>query len=163
MTSTQQPTTITAPPATPFIEVVRDFDAPRELVFRASTDPEYVVQWLGPRRLQMSIEEWDARTGGAYRYTHSSEEEGFAVHFRGVFHTVRAPELVVQTFEFDGAPDEVATDTIRFEDLGAGRTRLTTRSVLPSVEARDMALESGMSGGIEESYDRLAELLNRLS
>jgi uncharacterized protein YndB with AHSA1/START domain len=155
-TTQHNPTTITAEPGTPFLEVVREFDATPDLVFRATTEPELVVQWLGPRDLRMSIQTWDARTGGSYAYTHSRHD--LEAHFRGVFHTVRTNELVIQTFEFEGAPDEVCVETARYEDLG-GRTRLTTRSVFPSVEAREMALQSGMTHGIYESMDRLGELL----
>jgi uncharacterized protein YndB with AHSA1/START domain len=158
MSTMHNPTTITARPGTPFLEVVREFDAAPALVFRASTEPDLVVQWLGPRNRQMRIEEWDARTGGTYRYVHYTDADEFEAWFRGVFHTVRPDELVVQTFEFEGAPDEVCIESMSFEDLGE-RTRLTTRSVFPSVEARDMAIEMGMNDGIDDSMDRLAELL----
>jgi len=80
------PTTITAQPGTPYIDVVREFDAPPELVFRAHTDPELVARWLGPRGMQMEVLEHDARTGGSYRYVHRGREGEF--RFRGVFHTV---------------------------------------------------------------------------
>lgn len=156
--TTGNPTTITAQPGTPFLEVVREFDAPRDLVFRAVTEAEYVVQWLGPRSISMRIETWDARTGGSYGYVHSRDD--FEARFRGVFHSIVPDELVIQTFEFDGAPNEVALETMRLADLG-GRTRLTTRSVFPSVEARDMAVASGMNEGVRESMDRLAELVAR--
>lgn len=158
MNTTDNPTTITAPPGTPFLEVVREFDAPAALVFRAATEPEYVVQWLGPRDVQMRIEEFDARTGGSYAYVHYRDGEDFEAHFRGVFHTVRPNELIVQTFEFEGAPDEVCIESMTLTDLG-GRTRLTTRSVFPSVAAREAAIEMGMNDGINDAMDRLAELL----
>ena len=89
------PTTITAQPGTPFIDVVREFDAPPELVFRAHTDPELMASWLGPRGMQMEVLEHDARTGGGYRYVHRSREGEF--RFRGVFHTVVPDKLIVQT------------------------------------------------------------------
>ena len=158
MNTTRNPTTITAQAGTPFLQVVREFDAPRALVFRAAVEPNLVEQWLGPRNRQMRIEEWDARTGGSYAYVHYADGEDFEAHFRGVFHTVRPDELIVQTFEFAGAPDEVCIEWMRLEDLGE-RTRLTTRSVFPSVEAREMAIEMGMNEGINDSMDRLAELL----
>lgn len=158
MTTTENPTTITAPPGTPFLEVLRDFDAPPATVFRAMTEPELVVQWLGPRDRKMRIEHWDARPGGGYRYIHYGDD-GFEAAFHGVFHTVTPAERVIQTFEFDGAPNQVALETATYDDLGAGRTRVHTRSVFPSVEARDMAIESGMNAGIRDSMDRLAELL----
>ncbi len=155
------PTTITAPDGTPFLEVTRDFDATPARVFRAVTEPELVAQWLGPRDLQIDIEEYDARPGGRYRYTHHGGHLGDQrASFHGVFHTVRLDELIIQTFEYEGVPDEVALEIHRFSVVD-GRTRLTQRSVFPSLETRDGALAAGMTGGIEDSMNRLAELLER--
>jgi len=153
---TPNPTHITAPAGTPFIEVVREFDAPRDLVFRASTDPDLVARWLGPRRLSMRIIEFDARTGGSYRYVHT-DTDGEEYPFRGVFHTV-SEALIIQTFEFEDIPGVVSLETRTLDDLG-DRTRLHQNAVFPSVAARDQALESGMRHGITESMDRLGELL----
>jgi uncharacterized protein YndB with AHSA1/START domain len=153
---TPNPTNITAPAGTPFIEVVREFDAPRDLVFRASTDPDLVARWLGPRRLSMRIIEFDARTGGSYRYVHT-DTDGEEYPFRGVFHTV-SEALIIQTFEFEDVPGVVSLETRTLDDLG-GRTRMHQNAVFPSVAARDQALESGMRDGITESMDRLGELL----
>jgi uncharacterized protein YndB with AHSA1/START domain len=154
------PTRITALAGTPFIEVVREFDAPRDLVYRACTDPDLVTRWLGPRRLTMRIIEFDARTGGSYRYVHTGAD-GEQYPFRGVFHTV-SEALIIQTFEFEGAPGVVSLETRTLDDLG-GRTRLYQNAVFPSVAARDQALESGMRHGITESMDRLGELLGARS
>jgi len=154
------PTYITAPDGTPFIEVVREFDAPRSLVFRASTDPDLVVQWLGPRDLQMRIIEFDARTGGSYRYVHT-DADGAEYPFRGVFHTV-TEAMIIQTFEFEDVPGFVSLETITLDDLG-GRTRLHQNAVFPSIAARDQALADGMPHGITESMDRLGELLGTRS
>jgi len=153
---TPNPTRITAPAGTPFIEVVREFDAPRDLVFRASTDPDLVARWLGPRRLSMRIIEFDARTGGSYRYVHT-DTDGEEYPFRGVFHTVSEAQII-QTFEFEDVPGVVSLETRTLDDLG-DRTRLHQNAVFPSVAARDQALESGMRHGITESMDRLGELL----
>ena len=150
------PTHITAPDGTPFIEVVREFDAPRSLVFRASTDPGLVTQWLGPRELEMRVVEFDARDGGRYRYVHTAAD-GAEYAFRGVFHTV-TESLVIQTFEFEGAPGSVSLESRTLDDLG-GRTRMRQKAVFPSVAARDEALAAGMEHGINDSMDRLAELL----
>lgn len=154
------PTHITAPDGTPFIEVVREFDAPRNLVFRASTDPDLVVRWLGPRSLSMRVIEFDARTGGSYRYVHT-DADGEEYPFRGVFHTV-TEALIIQTFEFEDVPGVVSLETRTLDDLG-DRTRLRQTAVFPSVAARDQALESGMRHGITESMDRLGELLGARS
>jgi len=150
------PTTITAPPGVPYIDVVREFDAPPELVFRAHTDPELVARWLGPRGMQMEVLEHDARTGGGYRYVHRSREGEF--RFRGVFHTVVPDRLIVQTFEYEGKPDQVSLETARFEGID-GRTRLTMRRVFGSVEERDEMVAAGMENGVRDSMERLAEAL----
>ncbi|MBO4269357.1 SRPBCC domain-containing protein [Microbispora triticiradicis] len=152
----ENPTTITAQPGSPFIEVVREFDAPPARLFRAYTDPELVTRWLGPRDIEMRLIEYDARPGGAYRYVHR-DVEGNEHAFRGVFHTVTPGERIVQTFEHEGTPDIVSLDSATFEDLG-GRTRLWTRSVFPTVEARDAMIASGMERGIRDSMDRLGEV-----
>jgi uncharacterized protein YndB with AHSA1/START domain len=154
------PTHITAPAGTPFIEVVREFDAPRDLVYRACTDPDLVTRWLGPRSLTMRIIEFDARTGGSYRYVHT-DADGEEYPFRGVFHTV-SEALIIQTFEFEDAPGVASLETRTLDDLG-DRTRLHQNAVFPSVAARDQALESGMRHGITESMDRLGELLGARS
>ena len=157
MTTSTHQTEITADPAVPLIRITREFDAPREKVFQAHTDPELVVQWLGPRSTQMRIDHYDCRTGGSYRYLHVSDGNEFG--FRGCFHEVRPSELIVQTFTFEGMPDGVALEKLVLEDLGDGRTRLTATSLVDSFEARDAMLASGMEHGIREGYERLDELL----
>lgn len=151
-------TTLTAPPGQPLVEIVRDFDAPRDRVYRAHVEPELVAQWLGPRRLRMEIDHYDIVRGGSYRYT-QYEEDGTAYGFWGVVHEARPDELILQTFGFDGAPDDSTFDRMTLEDLGEGRTRLRIVSVMHDVDARDAFLASGMEGGMNESYDRLDELL----
>lgn len=152
-------TMITARPGTPFIEVVREFDAPREQVFRAWTDPELVPQWLGPRGMAMKLFAYDARTGGSYHYIHADERGEYG--FRGVFHNVIPDELIIQTFEYDGAPNQVSLDTTTFEDLVGGRTRVHGRSIYTSIEHRDAMIASGMEHGLRESMQRLEEVLAR--
>ncbi|MER5348679.1 SRPBCC domain-containing protein, partial [Streptomyces mirabilis] len=100
----QHETQIVADPTLPTILIIREFDASPGRVFRAYTDPDLVVQWLGPRRLTMRIDEYDTRTGGSYRYVHRGDD-GTEYGFRGVFHEVRLNERIVQTFAFDGFPD----------------------------------------------------------
>ncbi|MGW7404323.1 SRPBCC family protein [Streptomyces sp. NPDC054833] len=152
-------TQIVADPTQPTIVITREFDAPPERVFRAYTDPELVVQWLGPRRLTMLIDQYDARNGGSYRYVHR-DEDGTEYGFHGVFHEVRPNERIVQTFTYEGFPDGVSLETAVFEDLG-GRTRVTGKSLMDSVEARDSMIKSGMERGVREGYERLDELLGR--
>jgi uncharacterized protein YndB with AHSA1/START domain len=152
------PVTITAPEGLPFIEIVREFDAPVERLFRAHREPELVKQWLGPNGFEMQIEQWDFVSHGGYRYVHV-DGQGERYAFNGSFHSVRENEIAVQTFEFEGYPDVVAIETIRFEDLGDGRTRLAIHSVYPSVEARDGMVASDMERGLTEGYARLDELV----
>jgi len=152
-------TRIIAPPGEPFIDMERDFDAPRELVHEAYRDPKLVTQWLGPRKYEMVLERWDARDGGAYRYVHRDGENEHG--FRGVFHSM-AIDNMVQTFEYEGAPGHVSLDTQAIEDLGNGRSRVKSHSVFMSVADRDAMVEAGMGDGVDEGYDRLDELLVKL-
>jgi len=157
VTTNTHETEITADPDIPLIRITREFDAPPEKVFRAHTHPEHVVQWLGPRRTEMRIDHYDCRTGGSYRYLHVSD--GIEYGFHGCFHEVRPSELIVQTFTFEGEPDGVALEKLNLEDLGDGRTRLTSTSLVDSFEDRDAMMVSGMEEGVREGYERLDELL----
>lgn len=157
-TSTHE-TEIIADPQVPLVRIIREFDAPPEKVFRAHTDPELVVQWLGPRDTEMTVDHWDCRSGGSYRYVHGRGDEQYG--FRGCFHEVRPSELIVQTFTFEGFPDGVALEKLVLEDLGNGRTRLTATSLVDSFEGRDAFVASGMEVGVREGYERLDELLAR--
>jgi uncharacterized protein YndB with AHSA1/START domain len=150
-------TSIEVDPTVPLVRIVRDFDAPRAHVFRAHVDPALVAQWLGPRRHEMTVEHYDCRTGGSYRYSHSSDGNEFWFH--GTFHEVRPDELIVQTFAFELQPDFVALEKVTFTDLGDGRTRLTGTSLVDSFVTRDQFVASGMEDGAIESYERLEELL----
>jgi uncharacterized protein YndB with AHSA1/START domain len=150
-------TQIVADPDVPLVRIIREFDAPRENVFRAHTDPDLLVRWLGPRGLEMTLDHFDCRTGGSYRYLHRRGEEEYGFH--GCFHEVRPSERIVQTFTFEGMPDGVALETLVLEDLGDGRTRLTSTSLVDSFEGRDAMIASGMEVGIREGYERLDEVL----
>ncbi len=158
MTTTSE-TRITLDPDVPLVRITREFDAPPEKVFRAHTDPDLLVQWLGPRRHEMRIDHYDCRTGGSYRYVHRQGEEEYGFH--GCFHEVRPDELIVQTFTFEGQPDGVALEKLVLEDLGDGRTRLTVTSLVDSFAARDAFVASGMEVGVREGYERLDEVLAR--
>lgn len=160
---TKHNTKVTAEPGKQEILITREFDAPRELVFKAFTDPELYVQWLGPRDLAMTLETFEPRSGGSWRYIHQ-DKDGNAYGFHGVNHEVTAPERIIGTFEFEGLPEpgHVTLETARFEALPGDRTRLTIQSIFQSVEDRDGMLHSGMEGGMNESYTRLDELLVKL-
>ena len=151
-------TEIHAPAGLPVIEIVREFDAPRELVYRAHVDPDLIVRWLGPRRLTMTVQRFDMQRGGGYAYTHV-DEDGTEYRFWGAVHDVREPEIITQTFGFEGAGDSASLDRAVFEDIGDGRTRLTVTSVVFDRETRDGMLRSGMQEGVEQGYEQLDELL----
>ena len=151
------PTTITAKPGLPFIDIVREFDAPTRAVFRAHTQPELFARWTGPRSMRMDSVEMDATSGGKWKYVFRGHGDT-PMSFSGVFHTVQPDALIIQTVEFNMAPGQVGISSTTFTDL-QGRTRLTIREVYPSVEARDAALASGMNDGVKEGYERLDELL----
>jgi uncharacterized protein YndB with AHSA1/START domain len=150
--------TLSIPDGQPYIDFTREFDAPAAAVFEAHRDPALVARWLGPHGYEMVVDEYDFRTGGRYRYLHR-DPEGAEYRFNGVFHVVRENEFAIQTFEFEGYPDVVSIESLRFEDLGDGRTRLSGHAVYPSQEARDGMAASGMEGGMSQGYDRLDALL----
>jgi uncharacterized protein YndB with AHSA1/START domain len=159
MTTTTNETEIAADPRVPLVRITRTFNAPPAKVFRAHTDPELLVQWLGPRNLEMRVDHFDCRSGGSYRYIHVRDD--FEAAFHGCFHEVRPSEMIVQTFTYEGVPDGVALERLVFEDLGDGRTRLVATSLVDSFEDRDAFLASGMEVGVREGYERLDELLAR--
>ena len=142
------------------IIITRVFDAPRELVFKAFTDPELFARWWGPRRYKIEVDKFDSRPGGEWRVVHVGED-GSRYGFRGVNHDVVAPERICATFEYEGVPGHVALQTATFEPLG-NKTRLVAQNVFQSVADRDGMVASGMQEGSDESYDRLAELLAKL-
>ena len=155
-------TTITAEPGKQELFIIREFEAPRELVFKAYTDADLYSQWVGPDDLTMTVEQMDAINGGSYKFVH--EREGHKYTFHGVYHEVLAPERIIGTFEFDGLPEKghVIMGTTKFEDLGGGRSRLVHQSVFQSVQDRDGMMQSGMERGVVDGYNKLDGLLVRL-
>ena len=153
-------TQITAEPGMPQITITREFDAPRDLVFRAFTDPELLAQWLGPRDLTMTVAHYDVRDGGRWRYVHT-DAQGNAFGFHGVFHGDPSPDAIVQTFEFEGVPGHVKLDATTLEQRG-GATLVRTVSAFTSTADRDAMVASGMERGVRDSHERLTELLARL-
>lgn len=149
-------TTITTPAEREILSE-RTFDAPRERVFAAYTDPQLIPLWWGPRRMTTTVLEMDVRAGGKWRFI-ARDPDGREQGFRGVYREVSAPERIVQTFEWEGMPGHVIVETVRFEELG-GRTRVGVTSLFHTTEERDRMLASGMQDGLTESHDRLQELL----
>lgn len=148
--------TVTADPHVPIVRITRDFDATPAQLLRAHTDPDLFARWVGPDGMDTEILDWDATTGGRWRYV--ARRDGEELGFHGSFHEVRA-DRIVQTFTFDGEPDGVALETLRFEDLGNGTTRLHAQSLVDSFEGRDQWLASGMETGVEEGYAKLDALV----
>jgi uncharacterized protein YndB with AHSA1/START domain len=145
----------------PQVVITREFDAPRELLFRAHTDPDLLVRWFAPRQLTMTVDRFDLRDGGAWRYQHW-EADGTDYAFHGVFHGEPSPDGIVRTFESEGLPGHVSLWTVTFSEHGSG-TLLTHNAVYQSVKDRDLDLRSGMEESASDSMDRLEELLARLA
>ncbi len=163
VTKKRNQTKIITEPGKQELILMREFDAPRELVFQAHTKPELYAQWLGPRGLTTRFEIFEAKTGGAYRII-QKDTDGKEYAFHGVYHEVRAPERIIGTFEFEGLPEtgHVLLETTRFEVLPGNRTRVVAQDIYQSVTDRDGMLQMGMETGINEGYERLDELLVKL-
>jgi uncharacterized protein YndB with AHSA1/START domain len=163
VTSEQQQarTATVTTPAEREIHIERVFDAPRDRVFAAYTDPKLIPEWWGPRDTTAVVEQMDVRSGGSWRFV-VRNADGSETAFRGTYREVTPPERIVQTFEWEGMPGHVSVETATFEDLGE-RTKVTTTSLFHTGEERDGMLGSGMESGMNETYARLDELLARLA
>jgi uncharacterized protein YndB with AHSA1/START domain len=147
---------IEADATVPMIHIRRDFAGTPDQLFRAHTDPDLFARWVGPADRTVVIDRWDATDGGSFRFLDNSDGDDQAFH--GCFHTVRT-DRIVQTFTWEGMPDGVALETVTFEDLGDGRTRLHATSLCDSFEARDAWLRSGMEVGVNDGYAALDRML----
>ena len=147
---------IEAVPELPIIRITRDFRATPGQVMRAHTDPELFARWVGPHAVTTRIDHWDCRSLGSYRYV--CEQDGVGHAFRGTFPEV-SQDRIVQTFAYEGMPEAIALETMWFEDLGDGRTRLHAQSLCDSIAGRDAMLSSGMDTGVHEGYAKLDALL----
>jgi uncharacterized protein YndB with AHSA1/START domain len=144
------------------ILVTREFNAPRDLVFRAYTDPNLYRNWMGPREYKMTIETFEPKAGGKYRFIHR-DKDGKEYAFHGVYHEVKSPERIIDTFEYEGLPEKGHTvlESVKFESLPGNRTKLVSKSVFLSSEDRDGMLNADMEKGINESHERLDDLLEK--
>jgi uncharacterized protein YndB with AHSA1/START domain len=154
-------TRITAEPGQPFIDIEREFDARRDLLFRAFVEPELLAEWLGPAKYATNVERMEVRHGGSWRFV-QRDAEGPEHGFRGVFHGEPSVEGISQTWEYEGWPGAVSLERVTFEER-EGRTTVRSHTVYQSVEDRDGMIASGMEGGVNESYARLDTLLPRLA
>jgi uncharacterized protein YndB with AHSA1/START domain len=153
-------TEIVAEPGMPQVLITREFAAPPELLFRAHTRPDLLAEWLGPKELDLTVDELDARHGGRWRYTHT-DAHGERFSFHGLYHGTPTPARIVQTYEFDRQPGVVYLNTITFEPRG-DRTVLRQNTVFPSVEDRDVYVRGGMDRGVHASMAGLDALLAKL-
>jgi uncharacterized protein YndB with AHSA1/START domain len=158
-TSKRHQVSIEADPTLPIIRMTRDFDATPAQLMRAHTDPELFARWVGPDGMETEILDWDATTGGRWRYV--ARRAGNEYRFHGSFHEV-SEDRIVQTFTFDGQPADVALETLWFEELGDGRTRLHAQSLVDSFEGRDQWLAGGMETGVDQGYAKLDALVAEL-
>ena len=160
---TKNLTKIQADPGKQELFIIREFDAPRELVFQAFTDPALLVRWLGPCDLTLRIDKYERGNGGSWRFVHT-DSKGNEFGFHGVCHEELIPERLIRTFEFEGLPESghVVLETAKFEALPGDRTRLTIQSVFQSIEDRDGMVQSGMARGVNESHEQLDALFAEL-
>ncbi|HWG90531.1 MAG TPA: SRPBCC family protein [Candidatus Thermoplasmatota archaeon] len=159
-TSPAKPATKMTLPSDTEIQFERTFNAPRELVWRAFTDPALIVQWLGPSRLKTIVEHMDVRPGGKWRFIHV-DTDGTEYGFHGDFLEVVRPERIKQTWVFEGFPDASSIETATLTER-EGRTTVVSHARYKSKEHRDGHLNAGMEEGALESYDRLAKLVESL-
>jgi uncharacterized protein YndB with AHSA1/START domain len=143
------------------IIITRVFDAPRTLVFKAYTDPGLIPQWWGPKRFITVVDKMNIKQGGLWRFVQHDQAAGEKFAFHGVYHVVREPELIIDTFEFEGMPGRVSLETITFAEVN-GKTTVRSHAVFQTVEDRDSMLDEGMEEGVFEGMDRLAGLLGKL-
>lgn len=139
----------------------RIFNAPRELVWAAYTDPALVARWWGLRSTTTTIDQLDLRPGGVWRFVQRNSD-GSEQCFRGIYREVLAPERLVYSFEWEGMPGHVLIDTATFEDLGE-QTRVTITALFHTQPERDGMLKAGMERGLSESHGLLDELLVELA
>ena len=157
MTTTAQRSTLTKPTDRQ-IRVERVFDAPLDRIWQAFTDPALVARWWG-RGNRLVIERMEVERGGHWRYVEHSPD---GVHgFEGRYREVAPKERIVRTFEWDGMPGYVIIESATFEDIGNGRTKLVVTSLFHTTEERDGMLDSGMEGGMNESFAALDRLRTR--
>lgn len=137
------------------IRIERTFDAPRDVVWKAFTDPALLSKWWG-RGNKLDIEEMEVNKGGHWRFVEHAPEGDQG--FEGEFREVKRPERIVQTFAWDGMPGHEIVDTLVLEDHG-NKTKAVTTSVFHSKEERDGMIELGMEQGLNQSYQALDRLL----
>jgi uncharacterized protein YndB with AHSA1/START domain len=153
-------TTVVAEPGKQELFIIREFEAPRSLVFKVFSDKKLLEDWLGCTEMKIKYEKFEPKAGGSYRYI-STMDNGISYGFHGVCHDFSPPHRIIQTFEFEGLPESghVIMETTKFEELPSDRTRVTVQSVFQSLTDRDGMVAAGMERGVKESHERLDQLL----
>jgi uncharacterized protein YndB with AHSA1/START domain len=140
--------------------LTREFDAPRDLVWKAMTDPALMSRWWGPRKYKTVVDTMDVRPGGKWRMRNIAADGGEHA-FRGEYREIVPPERLVMTFEYEPLPGHISVETMTLTERD-GRTLLTVRDQFASKEDLDGMVNNGMESGARESYERLEELLAEL-
>ncbi|HEX2420794.1 MAG TPA: SRPBCC family protein, partial [Acidimicrobiia bacterium] len=149
-------TAVVSIPSDTEILITREFDAPRQLVYKAVTTPDLIKRWWSAKRGEVTLVEVDLRVGGKWRYVMVTDG-GFEVGFHGEYREIIPNEKIVNTEVYEGAPggeENAAVNTTTLVEE-AGRTTLTVLVTMPTKEGRDMILESGMEAGLQDAYDLL--------
>jgi len=144
------------------IRMSRVFDAPRDLVWKVCTVPELVPRWWGPGYLTTIVDKMDVSVGGAWRYI-QRDSDGNEYAFRGIYKEVVPPERLTYTFEFEPMAGHISTETLIFDELPDGKTRITTYTTYTTLDDLEGMLKSGMESGAVETWDRLEQLLAKES
>jgi uncharacterized protein YndB with AHSA1/START domain len=155
---------IIAEPGKQEIFVMREFEAPREMVFKAFTDPELLMQWYLTPEHNMKIDFMNYKTGGTYRFIMPGINDK-EVGISGVVHECLAPERIIKTFEYEGLPERghVALEKTLFEALPNERTKVTVQFICESAGYRDGMVNSGMRDRYEDVHAALDKLLTKIT
>ena len=143
-------------PADEQILITREFDAPRNLVYKAWTTPELVKQWWSAKRGEVTVAEIDLRVGGTWRYVMVADG-GFEIAFHGVFREIVPNERIVSTEVYEGMPEAETVNTLTLTEVD-GRTVLEILVQHSSKEHRDAHIESGMEAGLQDALDLLEQV-----
>ena len=153
-------TQIITPAGQPDFEIRREFGATKENVFRAFAEPGLLKQWFMPGEMNMTIEKMECRTGGSFQNSHV-HPNGMKFGFRGVYHEVKAPDMIIRTSEFTGLPQKMqpVLETTKFESMENGNTTVIIHTLCPSVEYRDAMIQNGMEQHLQRSHQLLENIL----
>jgi uncharacterized protein YndB with AHSA1/START domain len=140
--------------------IIREFNASKEKVFKAFTEPEYLIQWFMPVEMAFTIELMECKTGGSFQ-NHHLHQNGMKFGFRGVYHEVNKPNLIIKTSEFTGLPQKMipVLEITTFEKTKAGNTKVTIHTLCASTEFRDAMIQNGMEQHLKISYSLLENIL----